>query len=805
MFERLARLYGNEKPSAREKLPTRVLGIDLGTTNSTVAEWVLPSTQANASEPKCISVDQPTMQGRYSHILLPSIVAIYEGKTWVGQGAKLLRSSAGLEEYKNLFIECKNDMGTKRTYHRAPTGFRSAKAIASSILSFLSHAATEDDKTTITSTVVTVPASFQAAQRSDTVDAAQRAGIELGQNGLLDEPMAAFLAYVCDESLNSTAEDTFKDLTRPQNTVVFDFGGGTCDVAVLTLGQSSEGALTVTPLSVSRYHRLGGGDIDRAIVHQVLLPQLMEQNKLDKFSLSFKEKRQFVQPAFLTIAEALKQNLCMEIDRLMRMGKWATSDKSQVMQKIPIVQEVAVQDRRLTLHRPQLSAAQFEEILKPFLSRDLLYPREDEYRLTCSIFAPISDALLRANLDPREINLCLLAGGSSLIPQVQEAVAQFFCRAKILKFSTRDDTQASVARGAAIHAMGLALYGKAPIQCVCHDDICFKTQSGPVVLIPHGEVLPFPRNEYARRGGFAVPETDERGEAQIRVEIVAGREQRPLFTGIWNIEAPVRKGEALWLTYRYDENQVLHLEMSREGENNQKSFHAYVENPLTHVVNPNETRVKIDEIEEKLRTGQIPREQIGASLAEVAGLYRQLGQNEKALDYYSRAIQAEGEPSSGILNRMATCANDLGDRQRAEQLYAEAARVDPWSGTYFNWSHAKEAWGETRQAFELVNRALEMDFDPAYLVLKARLEQKLRNQPEADSLLEQAREGFGDPESLDLFGLSWLLTLARMVSDDQLIKQVNEIMARKKAENEHRVVRGGCLPDLDGESEGKTR
>jgi tetratricopeptide (TPR) repeat protein len=302
-----------------------------------------------------------------------------------------------------------------------------------------------------------------------------------------------------------------------------------------------------------------------------------------------------------------------------------------------------------------------------------------------------------------------------------------------------------------------------------------------------------------------VPETDERGEAQIRVEIVAGREQRPLFTGIWNIEAPVRKGEALWLTYRYDENQVLHLEMSREGKNNQKSFHAYVENPLTHVVNPNETRVKIDEIEEKLRTGQIPREQIGASLAEVAGLYRQLGQNEKALDYYSRAIQAEGEPSSGILNRMATCANDLGDRQRAEQLYAEAARVDPWSGTYFNWSHAKEAWGETRQAFELVNRALEMDFDPAYLVLKARLEQKLRNQPEADSLLEQAREGFGDPESLDLFGLSWLLTLARMVSDDQLIKQVNEIMARKKAENEHRVVRGGCLPDLDGESEGKTR
>jgi molecular chaperone DnaK len=65
------------------------------------------------------------------------------------------------------------------------------------------------------------------------------------------------------------------------------------------------------PLSVSRYHRLGGGDIDRAIVHEVLQPQLLDQNKLDKFSLSFEEKRQKVQSALLTVAEALKHNMCV--------------------------------------------------------------------------------------------------------------------------------------------------------------------------------------------------------------------------------------------------------------------------------------------------------------------------------------------------------------------------------------------------------------------------------------------------------------------------------------------------------------
>src|SRR6266404_1892967 len=189
MLDRLALLYAGKKPSGPKSQPTRVLGIDLGTTNSTVAEWVWDPLTASTCELKCLPIDQPTTQGRYSHILVPSIVAIYEGKTWVGQGAKLLRSTGNLEEFKNLFLECKNDIGTKRTYHRAAVGYRSAKAIASHVLSFLYHAATEDDKTPIASTVVTVPASFQAAQRSDTVDAVQRAGIELSLNGLLDEPI----------------------------------------------------------------------------------------------------------------------------------------------------------------------------------------------------------------------------------------------------------------------------------------------------------------------------------------------------------------------------------------------------------------------------------------------------------------------------------------------------------------------------------------------------------------------------------------------------------------------------------------
>ena len=79
------------------------------------------------------------------------------------------------------------------------------------------------------------------------------------------------------------------------------------------LGGQDGGGLTITPLNVSRYHRLGGGDIDRAIIHEVLLPQLLEQNGLDEFSPDFEQKRHFVQPALLGVAEALKQKLCIEV------------------------------------------------------------------------------------------------------------------------------------------------------------------------------------------------------------------------------------------------------------------------------------------------------------------------------------------------------------------------------------------------------------------------------------------------------------------------------------------------------------
>jgi len=87
-------------------------------------------------------------------------------------------------------------MGIQKTYHMAPKGFKSAAEIGGKVLEFLYKASLSDNDTPIDRVVITVPASFQGAQRSDTIKAAELAGLKLSDGDLLDEPVAAFLDYL---------------------------------------------------------------------------------------------------------------------------------------------------------------------------------------------------------------------------------------------------------------------------------------------------------------------------------------------------------------------------------------------------------------------------------------------------------------------------------------------------------------------------------------------------------------------------------------------------------------------------------
>ena len=501
--------------------PVRVIGIDLGTTNSAVAEILVTSESTGSPIARCLEVKQVTNMGPHYSTLVPSVLALQGEGVCVGAGAKDLRGRVGefkLELYRNIFWDCKNDMGVRRTYHKAPEGFQSAKEVAGRLLSFLVESATEANRQPPAATVVTVPASFQAAQRQDTTEAAEVAGIELAAGALLDEPIAAFIDYAF-----SHGKDILAGMAEACRLVVFDFGGGTCDVAIFELRPPMAGesaGIGIAPLAVSRYHRLGGSDIDRKIVVEVLIPQLVEQNGLQSRGLGFRDKSERVIPALLGCAESLKIGLCREIARLKSFGRYE-SERGKLVQTNPGVYRCTLRDGSIYgLESPTLSAVEFDKVLEPFLDRDLLYLQETDYFMTCSVFAPLQDALDRANLEAQDVDFSLPVGGSALIPQVAQAVERFFCEAKTLHFDDSEQIQTAVAHGAAWQALSLAVHGKGLVRPVTGSSISILSANGPVELIGDGTELPFPADKaWAESNRLVIPKTSLSSAVQLRVEL----------------------------------------------------------------------------------------------------------------------------------------------------------------------------------------------------------------------------------------------------------------------------------------------
>ena len=399
------------------------------------------------------------------------------------------------------------------------------------------EAALADDPTPIDRVVVTVPASFQVAQRQDTALAMRLAGLEVAGGDLIDEPVAAFLDYL------TSGHDEELKITKPKNLLVFDFGGGTCDVAVLRVSSPRDGAgIEVGPRSVSRYHRLGGGDIDRAIVHNELIPALLEENGLGKFDLVFEHKKTILEPSLLDLAESLKEGLCSEIRRLQSFGKYEEG-RDGLVRRLPESRTITVEDRELRLSAPSLSAPRFEEILEPFLDTDLLYPTETDYLLLSSIFAPLTGALDRSGLSAKDIDLALLVGGSSLIPQISQAVEAFLPNARVLTHRNRDDVKACVSRGAAYQAMSLVLFGEGLVQPVCAESLAIQTVKGPMELVAAGTPLPYPAGgESATNTDLRVPETSAKKLLDLRVELVSGTDHRKLGVEFAHLEPPGDQG-----------------------------------------------------------------------------------------------------------------------------------------------------------------------------------------------------------------------------------------------------------------------
>ncbi len=346
----------------------RVVGIDLGTTNSVVAVM-------EGGEPKVIATAEGTRT-------LPSVVAFKAtGERLVGVTAK----RQAVTNPGNTVASIKRFMGhtvkevsqeVERVSYKVKTGKNGAavvhipavdkdftpEEISSMILQKLKSDAEAYLGETVDQAVITVPAYFNDSQRTATKNAGEIAGLKVLR--IINEPTAASLAYGLDKKTNETI-------------LVFDLGGGTFDVSILDVG---DGVFEVKATNGDSH--LGGDDFDQKIV-DFLANEFMKQNAVDlrKDTKALQRLRE--------AAEKAKVELSSQV----------TTDIN-----LPFITAIDNEPVHLEIN---LSRAKFEELCGDLLKR---------------IEAPVKAALSDSKLSLSEINEVILVGGSTRIPMVQELV-----------------------------------------------------------------------------------------------------------------------------------------------------------------------------------------------------------------------------------------------------------------------------------------------------------------------------------------------------------------------------------------------
>ena len=349
---------------------SKIIGIDLGTTNSVVAIM-------EGGVPKVI----PNEEGQNT---TPSVVAFSkDGKRLVG----VLAKRQAVTNPENTIYSAKRLIGIKyddaakelknlpyKTVKRANVDIAimgqdkeyTPQEIASAVLAKLKQAAENYLGAKVTEAVITVPAYFNDAQRQATKDAGRIAGLEVKR--IINEPTAAALAYGADKKKNGII-------------VVFDFGGGTFDVSILEV---NDGVIEVK--STNGDTHLGGDDIDQNIINY-LISEFKNSDGIDL------------------------RNDKMALQRLKEASEKAKIELSSMHEteiNLPYITADATGPKHLHV---KLSRAKFESLNNEIFER---------------LLVPCKKALDDAKISKSQIDEVILVGGSIRIPKVQQLVKDFF-------------------------------------------------------------------------------------------------------------------------------------------------------------------------------------------------------------------------------------------------------------------------------------------------------------------------------------------------------------------------------------------
>ncbi|MGX7592962.1 molecular chaperone DnaK [Candidatus Karelsulcia muelleri] len=351
----------------------KIIGIDLGTTNSCVS---------------VIEVNGPTViQNAEGKRTTPSIIAFTEcGEIKVGDPAKRQavtnpkhtifsikrfmgrKYSEVIDELKYVpykIVQGENDTPRVKIVNK----LYSPQEISAMVLQKMKKTAEDYLGYKVTKAVVTVPAYFNDSQRQATKEAGEIAGLEVER--IINEPTAAALAYGLDKN------------NQNKKIVVYDLGGGTFDISILELG---DGVFEV--LSTNGDTHLGGDDFDKIIMNWLIKEFKSEQGiNLADDAIAYQRLKESAEKAKIELSSTTKTEI-----------------------NLPYITATQTGPKHLV---KTLTRANFEKLSEPLIKRSI---------------NPCKTALIAADLNAKDIDEVILVGGSTRIPKIQEEVEKFFQR-----------------------------------------------------------------------------------------------------------------------------------------------------------------------------------------------------------------------------------------------------------------------------------------------------------------------------------------------------------------------------------------
>lgn len=748
------------------------VGIDFGT-STTVVSIASYDENKELIHTNSLRLQQKLPDGTiYSSEIVPTVIAWHNGGIMVGEGASQLKYK--LRRNKNIWysfkMELGEDLGAKyydsELHNVDPFNIRNPKDAARVFFMYLKYLiakyCNENNLSNDISYSVSIPASFEANQRKDLLDALMANEMNVSKQALIDEPNAAFISYVVSRATDGQPLYISPDYNS--KVLVFDFGGGTCDISILEIGQSANGFYSKN-VAISKFTQLGGDDIDRYITYHYLIPRFLEANGKKKEQFRTNERKQ-IASALYKVAERLKilkNKTLASLTSDFVVPKVKDSDiKTEIETYVSIMTSKGVLEQsKFYLTNKELTDT-MSVFLKQGLWKTTRIKGEDEYN---SIYTPIESAIKKSGIPKEEIDYILFIGGSSQSPYIQEALHNYFEDSEML---VPVNLQTHVSQGAAIHSLLFNGMSKCLIQPISSEPIMIITKDDrPKVILPAGTQIPCDT--------IIIDDlvTSRDGQKTVELPICVGNTSKILFN--LKIEAQTAIGfpinTPIQIALEVNADKMLIARATCMG------LVCHVE-PLSPFANKELTTAERIALKAE-RQANLEAEQNGGTPSKetLVALRRALdkaGQTFKAAETYE--LQNELYPEADSYNSIGVMYNNAGAIDKAIEFYERALEENP-NHKFANANLGSELrLRDPRRAKRLLEKALEIDPDHDIALIELGRLHKLEGKiDEAQNEFRKAYDMYlrqWKTNSLPTYAYGWFETVAAELGEKDFAAEI---------------------------------